>query len=279
MTTTAKWLNRPRIILALTQRDFFSTLISPGIYLVTALGSFASGIVLVNSLNYIQENGLVVFDNPLAFSMQIFVTVLTLYLGVVAAASVTREREAGYLESLFYSPVDETSFILAKFFSFVLSFAVAALLFTVNMLLFRALTNFHLPSNFLIVLMLALVAAANLIAGGIFVSSALKTSRGATLAFIGIILVFLAVQLGYSYVFSLSPARYYDAFALLKQFLTFLNQATEFLSPFSYFSKGTEAIQNGKSVEFIGILGRSILFTITLVVLSINRLVKSGVRK
>lgn len=278
MTIQNKWLVRSRKVIILNNRELFSALISPGFYLVAAFGSFASCMVLVNSLNYIQENGVVVFDNPLAFSVQIFVIIFSLYLGLAAATSITRERESGILETLFYGPVDEISYVLAKFLSLTTSFGIASILFSAILLLFRLLTNLHFPGNYVIILLFSLVVASNIIAVGVYISSLVRTTRLAGLLFIGVIAVILVIQLGYSYIFSLSQARYYDSFSFLKQILVFLNESMNFLSPFSFFTQGTEALQNGRVSEFAWILVRSIGMTLLLIILSVNCLRKRGVR-
>ena len=279
MSTSNRWLIRAQKIVTLNNRELFSTLISPGFYIITTLGSFASSMILVNSLNYIQENGVVVFDNPLAFSVQVFVLIFSLYLGFIAATSITREREAGTLETLFYGPVDEFSVVIAKLLTLTISFVIAAVFFSVILALFSFVTNFHLPANFASILIFSMVIASNLIAAGLFISSAVKTTRVASLFFLGVIAVILAIQFGYSYVFSLAPARYYDSFSLLKQLLAYLNQVLDFVSPFSFFTKGMDAITNGRLSEFFWILSRSFLLTIILSILSIRNLIRRGVRR
>jgi hypothetical protein len=109
---------------AMIRLDLFSTLTTLAPYLIVAVAAALAGFVLQNDLHRVQEDGLLVIDDPFAVSLYGGVLLLAVYLAASAAMAVAREREQCAVELLCYGPVSALSYLLAKFAGHVLQFEV-----------------------------------------------------------------------------------------------------------------------------------------------------------
>ena len=252
-----------------------------GMYIALSLALLAAILILRNHVNFVDENGLLVVSGAFTLPLFAVIFVSSLFLALSSLTSIAREREQGTMEALFYGPVDSFSYIVGKYLAQILIYLAMVIFFGCCFLFYSALTNFAFSSGQVLILLLSILIASDFIVVGIFLSALSGKVRIALLLFLGVILVFLAIELGQGLVSSapLEAGSYYNPRQFLQNVLTFLSQITAWLSPFSYLSLGMDAIRRGSVETYLTVLLLSAVYTILFLGLSIATLEWKGVRK
>ena len=103
-----------RTVRALVKRDLTTSIKSWGPYLTLTITFLTSSLILKNYLGGIGNNNILVASDPLNFPLYISLVVISFYLAILSAITISRERDRGTLEVLFYGPVNNTSYIFFK---------------------------------------------------------------------------------------------------------------------------------------------------------------------
>ncbi|MDD2430565.1 MAG: ABC transporter permease subunit [Bacillota bacterium] len=282
-------------IKAMAGRDLRSTLFSMGIYIAIALGLIVASIMLYTYVGGIMENGLDVMPSsetetryyserqqtpePMLGPLQWAVYIGAVYITLSASMSISRERDQGTMEVLFYGPVDSIAFVVAKFVEQILAFGVILLFYIGYFLILSKVSNFALGIGFFKMLILSLLLAGCMASFGMFLSSMTRRVKTSVILFLVFIIIFLTVPVLHSYFMVNFPGNVKGVLSVARQVTSYLNFLVSWISPFSYLQRGTVAILLSSNIEFIKSLVFSLLYTAVLLAGSIFIFNKKGVRR
>lgn len=280
MSVREGWRFRRRAAQLILQRDLRSMIFGPGIYVVLSLSLAAAALIIRNSLNFVAENGLLVLASAFHLPLLVVILLTSLFLALSSVTMIAREREQGTMEVLFYGPVDRFSYILGKYLAHIVTYFVAVVIYGVCFVLFAGLTNLALPLSMIGIIILSVLTASGVIALGMFLSTLSSSARAALFLFLGIILVFIAIQVGHELLENISPqSRYYDPMLFLKSVVSFLLEVTNWVSPFAYLNQGMTAVERGSGTSYLLMSLISVIYAILFLGLSVVSLERKGVRR
>lgn len=274
----SEWRLRLRAAKVMGLRGFKAALGNPGLYGVPVVGCLFAAVLAWTSVGAIAENGLLITANPLNTSFYLTIGLTALYFAVVATVSVSRERDSGTLEVLFFGPVDAAAYILAKYLEQMLSFGATLAFYTVAFLALGGLTNFGFPSAVGLTLALSLVLASSVVSFGVFLSSATRRSRTSFLTLTGILGLFLAIQWGEAFVAELDAAALPPALFYGKSLLAAAAGVVGWISPFAYLNRGLEALARQDTWAYLRSFLSSLGYSAILLALAVPSLARKGVR-
>lgn len=271
---------RTNTVKVTAKREFFSTVYGVGLYAVLffifLLTSYLS--IRVSLLN-VMQNGLQALPNPITSPFFTAVFLAATYLGLCSAISISREREQGTLEVLFYGPVDSTSYILGKFTQQLLTFGVVLLFGVVNFFLVSLFTNLGFSSKFLGLLVLSIFLASSMVSFGIFLSAVAKRTIAGVVLFISLVLFFVVFWGAHGFIMSLSGLKLTTFLVYARLILDNLNAVIQWISPLSYFLRGMMAVDLGSVKEYAISIVSSTIYTAVLLGLSVVMLERRGVKR
>lgn len=280
MISLSPWRYRWRAAFLIQQRDLRSMVFGLGMYGVLGLSMLAATLILRNYLNFVNEKGLLVLSG--AFTLPLFAAVFlsSLFLALSSVTTIARERDQGTMEVLFYGPVDGVSYILGKYLAHIVVYLMMVVVYGVGFVLYAGLTNFTFPPRLIWVLLLSILVTSDVVAFGMFLSTLSRTVRAALLLFLAIVLVFVVIQAGHTFLTTIPiQDRYYNPVLFLKNAFSFLNQVAGWLSPFSYLNQGLNAVGRGSGTTYLVMLVISAAYTVVFLGLSVVALERKGVRK
>lgn len=276
------WKDRWCAILLIQRRDLQAMVYGLGIYFTLFLSLLVSSLLIKNNLGLASKRGVLVMTRPLYLPFFLTAVLSSLYLAVSSATSISRERDQGTLEVLFYGPLDYISFILGKYMS---QMVIYLLIISINILclaLYALLFNMAFSGELVWAALLSLFTTSSVVAFGMLLSTFTGRVRTSLFLFLGVVLVFLAIQGGYQIVSGFSietrPGRV-NPLLFIREALAFLNRLTLWLSPFSYLSRGMDALTVGNLGAYLGLLLLSALSTALLLFACIVALERKGVRR
>ncbi len=263
---------RWRVVGQIMQRDLWGHVRSIGMYLVVSLSLAAAALLLRNDLAFMQEGGLAVMSIPLLFPFFVATLVMSLFLAVSSLAAISREREQGTMQTLFYGPVDEADYVLGKFLAQLVVFSVMLGAVCFVLLAWAWAGNLHVSLALAGAVALAVACAAATIAGGIFLSVVAANTRVALLAFLAVAALFLAVQAGLAFLAGSSAPT-----TALAEALAGLSRVFGLVSPFAYLERGLDAVAYRSTPEYLGWLATALVFACCALGLAVLALRKRGV--
>lgn len=281
MSRLEVWRYRWHLARTVQRRDLRATLYGFGLYVTLAAAVAVAATVLRNYVRSVQDGGLYVLANPFALSLFGAVVLSSIYLALVSTTAIARERDQGTLEVLFYSPVDTVAYLLGKWLAQMSVYMLMVVVYLVILWLYALVTNFAFDLSLLWAALLSVMTASAVVAVGILLSTLNRSVRGALMALLSIVVVFLGVQLGHDYVSDLVTglARAGSRPLLFLQVaLGWLNRIFNWLSPFAYLERGIDALLRGSAGEYLLLLGLSILYTAIAFGLAVRTLGRRGVR-
>ncbi|WP_132012364.1 ABC transporter permease subunit [Hydrogenispora ethanolica] len=269
---------RSRLAIAgrIAGRGIRAALLGFGLYGVTCAGALLAVLATGVHLGALAENGLLVIANPLNFPFYMVTVLSAMYLAVIAAISISRERERGTLEVLFYGPVDPVSLMIAKFLEPVGIYGLILAMDAVILAGFGSATGFGFPGEAGLAMLLALAPLSCMIALGLLLSALTARIRGSVLALVAILFGLLIIQWGDTVVNGLEnlPPALVPAKALLSLAAGLLS----WVSPFAYLSRGWAAIETADPGAALLVLAGSLAYTLILLALAVLSLRVKGVR-
>ncbi len=260
-------------------KDLRGLLLSPGTYLVVLLAGLAAHLFLNTLAQSIADSGLAVLSG--AFNLPIYsvLFVTGLFLALASVTSISREREQGTLEVLFYGPIDAVAYIGGKLVSFGLAYLGLLALYLVCYALFAGTTGFAFAVPTWAVIGLSVPVVMHVVALGIFVSTVTRRVRTSLAWFLLILLVLLALQFSPD-LLEMAPAgnRFYPPLRLARIMLERINQAFTWVSPFALLIKGTEAVRRADVLQYVYASAISVGSVLGLAAGSVYLMWKGGVR-
>lgn len=271
---------RTRAIRVTAKRELLSTLYGFGLYLVLSviflLTSYAS--IRISLLNVV-NNGLEALPNPITSPFYLTVFLASTYLGLCSAVAISREREQGTLEVLFYGPVDSLSYVLGKYAQQILTFGVVMVFSLVNFFLLSQFTNLGFSGNFFGLLILSVFLASCMIAFGIFLSAASKRTIFAVVLFLALVLFFVIFWGAHSLIMSLPGKSLTTLLVYTRLVLDNLNAVIQWISPLAYFVRGMVAVSQANLPQYIVSIMSSLVYTAVLLWLTVTIFDRKGVKR
>jgi len=263
-------------IQALVRKDFVSSLQGWGLYGITFVSFLAASFLLNNYLGSIGEKKMVITTDPLNFPFLISVYSAALYLAIVSAVSISREKDQGTLEVLFYGPVNASSFLWAKYITNMLLYLVLIAFYILYFAAVSGLTHLAFSWGLLKVILLSFFLVSCIISFSLFISSLTSRTRSSLIWLVGVLLVFLAIQLSYGMLLRIGEQALSPPLLFLREALEIISQGTEWISPFSYLNKGMQSIDI-RRVQVYAILF-SVVYSFIFLFFSVWILERRGVR-
>jgi len=262
----------------LIKRELISSLYGWGVYAAMFVSLLVSSFILRNFLRGIKEENIFISSYPLNFPLFVSVVIISFYLVVVSAISISREKEQGTLEVLFYGPVSSSSFLLGKYFTDMILYIIILGFFALYFLGVSFLTNLGFTYALVKALFLSIFLASCVISFGLFISSLTGKVRSSIIWLVGILLAFLALWF-LQRMFLTFPSEAFTSWLLyLRKTLSVTQHLINWISPFSYLSRGMESIRVGSMKPFLINILYSVIYSVILLVLSIYILKAKGVR-
>jgi ABC-type multidrug transport system permease subunit len=216
-----------------------------GGYIALTIALTAGTWVLLVDVRALNTNGTIVLADPFRPTLTIALLVLALFLAISAAVSAARDRESGTLETLFYAPVDEVSYILGKVGGLLVAYVAALPLILASLALLSFLTGFALTPKVLIGLALSVIPAAEILGFGVLLSVGTSRVRTAVLLLIAVIAILLGVTVAYSIVQLMPIDDPASPVLPLRDGLAALNAGIRWISPFAYLERVVDGVASG----------------------------------
>ncbi|NMB46844.1 MAG: ABC transporter permease subunit [Firmicutes bacterium] len=275
----SKMKDRSNAISVIARRDISSTVNGLGIYVAASLAFLVAMLFVRSNLKGVTENGLMVMGNPLNYPLFIAVIIGATYLALTSAISVSRERDQGTLEVLFYGPVDSTTYILAKFLEQLVTFLGLIVVYIAFFFIISRLTNFGLHGSFLAMAGLSVLLAASIVAFGLFLSTICRSTRSSVIVLLVLLVAFLAIDIVASILNNMSAMDLSATLIYARVAIDMINRGVKWISPFAYLNRGISAAMLGSTSRILSSIGGSLLYTVALLALAIHFLDRRGVRK
>lgn len=268
------------VIAALVRLELLFTLTGLAPYTVAAMAAALAGFVLQNDLHRVQEDGLLVIGDPFAVSIYGGVLLLAVYLAVSAAMAVAREREQGAVELLCYGPVSAFSYLLAKFTSHVLQYALLAVLLLGCYLLLAVITGLRLGGTTLLSMALSVGPAAAVAAFGLLVAALVRRVRPATFAVLGLALGAVGLQVAREVLVRLpAPEFHVNPVHVLRWTAVAVSSITQWLLPFGYVDRELSVMLRGDLRGAIAEAAIGCLYAAVVLVVAAAGLERTGIRR
>jgi hypothetical protein len=261
-------------------RSSKSTLYGAGIYSTLFFGLLVASLVLNNSLKTTESNMVFVSQQPLFLPILICVSLLLLFLAVLASINISRERDRGTLEVLVYGPTSEGSFLLGIFIGYLKIYAGALLIIIVWANILTWLLHLAFSLKILFMLISSIWMAAAFIAFGILTAVLGGKARTALVFFFMTLLLMAGIQIAdqvVSYILQ-STTSASSSMIFLRDSLVTLASGIQWISPFSQFTLIMDSITDNGFLTYMSHSGILVLQTLFLLFSSIWVLGKKGVR-
>jgi len=263
---------------ALAKKDLYSTLSRWGIYIAAFLSFIASSFILKNFLDSIKENDILISANPLNYPLFISTIIISFYLAILSAISISREKDQGTLEVLFYGPVSCPTYILGKYIKDMLTYLVVVVFFLAYFWGVSFLTNLGFSYGLVKIIFVSIFSVSCIVSFGLFISSLTGKMRNSIIWLIGILILFLVIQVGQTILFSIPEEKMSPVLTYLGNTLSVVSRGVNWISPFSYLTRGIDAVSlDNAFLYWLNIL-YSIIYSAILLVLSIFTLKRKGVK-
>lgn len=276
----SKLAERLRASRIVARRELRFSVLGIGIYLTVFLSFLVSYFLIRNYVSSIgTSGGVMIMANPLNSPFYVCIIVSSIFLALSSAISIAREREQGTMEVLFYGPVDTASYLFGKFLEHMGTYLVMLAFYVLFFFLASVVTNFGFTLGFAKIVFLSLFIVSSMISFGTLVSTVASKVRNAVLLFLGLMLFFLGLQFLSSVLGSIQPDNLSSIAAYMRAFVSAIVAGVQWFSPFSYLTRGIEAVEQGSTIRYLVSLGSSIVYSVVLMVASGILFERRGVRR
>jgi ABC-type transport system involved in multi-copper enzyme maturation permease subunit len=255
-------------IRVLTARDVLSAIKGWGPYIAATISFLVSSFLIKNYLATLKENDILISSDPLNFPLMVSLIVVSIYLAIFSTVSVSREKDQGTLEVLFYGPVSCWSFLLAKYLADILIFLFVVGFLVLYFLALTMLTNLGLSWNLVEAIVLSIFSASCVISFSMFISSFTSKTRSSIIWLVTILFILLAIEVSHSMLLRLPEESLSDLLIYLREGLRIAIMGTEWISPFSILMKGMESIGLGSFGLYALNVLHAVVYTFLFLILS-----------
>jgi hypothetical protein len=276
------WQHRWLVIKTIQDRVNRVTFYQIGIYVTIMITLILSALTLHNSLRFTEKNIVFVARQPLFLPILVNTGLVSLYLGVIAAVNVSRERDRRTLEVLLYGPVDEMSFLSGIFIAQIRMFFIAMAFTFIWSHLGIWILNLAFSIEIYLLFLTSFLMSSVVISFGLFTAVWGDKTRTALVFFIMILLLLAGVQIAdqvvSNIVISNNPSSN-DPILLLRNALASISRVIQWFSPYSQFLQSMDAIADRNLVGLMKNVGVMLLQTFVLIFVSIKLLEHKGARE
>lgn len=234
-------------------------------------------IIPISTLGNIQKTqDVIVAQRPLEVFILIAGVVIAIYLALYSLITISQEFDSGTIEVLFFGPISPQSYLLGNFLG---QWSLGAILLTilgVYLLVISQITGLFYSWHIILSLFVSWFSMTAAISSGILFSVLIKNIKKAIILFISIIILFVGIQIGYSY-YQLLINQGLESIKIINIIIQGSYQLTEWLSPIFYFFECINRIRHGDYLIVFFILIRAILFASLLLGVSAYSLKSRGV--
>lgn len=271
---------RVHAVRTMARRELRSTLYGLGLYVTLSVVFLLMSVgPISNALNHIRNNGIEVFANPITVPFFLTVGLVAAYLGLCSALAISRERDQGTLEVLFYGPVDSVAYVLAKYAHQVLAFLVALALGGVYFYVISRGTNLGFSSDFSSLLVLSVFLASCFISFGIFLSAVTRRMMVSVILYVALVLFFLGFSITHAWVMGIQARDLTDRLVFIRVILDSANVVMQWISPLAYLDRGNLALAMGDRAQYLLSVLSSAAYTVVMLILSVILFNRKGVRR
>lgn len=269
--------SRLRAIRVICLRELRSLFTGLGVYIIATIVLLACAAGALSFVGAVSDAGLRTKAEPLLDPFIYATGALTLYIGILATVAVSRERDRGTLEVLFYGPVDSASYVAAKFLEHLAAFAIVVAVTLAGFGAISAATGLIFTSGLLRAAILSLFFASTAISFGIFLSSATTRMRNSVVLFILIMLGLGLFSLLEAYM-GLMLGETSTLMGYGRVIVGFIGRALNWVSPVAYYTRGVDAARIGDTRMLVASVLGPIIYTGALLWLAAITSDKKGVR-
>ncbi|HBY93125.1 MAG TPA: hypothetical protein DEP84_04030 [Chloroflexi bacterium] len=266
-----------RSIWALARRDWLAAVRSPVPYIAALLAALVTAYLLSVPLSFLGDYGLLVATDPLVPAFSGAIAVTAIYTAIAAVTAIIQEREQRTLRVLFYTPITETSLILAKFAGVLLHALTVLLIACISATISAIVTRFALSGQLLWTLPLSLLLLADMAAFGLALSASAPSTRTAVFGLVALLFVLFGLQLTGRVAEQVLPALGGGLVAVLAPVLNAISAVTGVISPLAYLLRGLQAVALGNAGEYASNIVASIVYTAVLLALAVRIVAWRGV--
>jgi len=256
-------------IKVLIKREILASLYGWGFYVAIFISLFVSSFIVKNFLGGIKGDDIFISSYPLNFPLFVSVVIISLYLVIISAVSISREREQGTLEVLFYGPVSSFSFLFGKYLTDMFLYLIILGFFAIYFLGVSFLANLGFTPALIKAFFLSIFLASCMISFGLFISSITGRVRSSIVWLIGILLAFLAIWFFQSMLRGIPSEALSSWLLYLQKTLNIARHFINWISPFSYLTRGMESIRIGNVKPYLLNILYSVAYTAVLWSLSV----------
>lgn len=271
---------RLHAISVLIRREIWSNYYSLGLYLAVTIAFLGASLSVNSYVSSVAQNGLMSIRSPLTEPLNFAVVIGAAYLALCSAISISRERDQGTLEVLFYGPVDSVSYVLARFLEQLITFAILILVYLIFFSILSAVTNLGLNWYFLAQAIMSVLLGSSIIGFGILLSCLTKKARTSIILFLSLTALFILVDVAADILTNMGTDKYTTSpIVFIRSVVLSLRDWLSWVNPFEYLQRGVFAISANSMVLFIRRLLESLLYTAVLLFGSVYFFNRKGVRR
>ncbi|PKP56407.1 MAG: hypothetical protein CVT89_06285 [Candidatus Altiarchaeales archaeon HGW-Altiarchaeales-2] len=283
MNLNANTLN---VIKVIGKKDFTETFKSFGVYIMLGI-IFLISFIGLYALSEVGkgENVNILFGmsaetSALINSLFMFAVVFVsfLYIGISSVTAIAKEKQERTIELLFYAPVDEFSFIAGKFLgkisTYLLILLLSALFFILLCFAFSIQINI---TGILKVAVLSVFLISCVIAGGLFLSALSSNVTTSIFVLIGVTIFLTVIQI-IGGVLNFLPLDPTSLTGILKDGISKILALIQYISPFSYYDIGADAIGKNDNTQLFLSMLYSVAYSLVFLMLSIIVLMKKRIK-
>lgn len=269
---------RSNVTNILFKRDFVYTFYSWGYYVALFVAFLASSFILKNFLDGIREEDILVSAYPLNYPLYISIVIISVYLVLFSAVSISREREQGTLEVLFYGPVTPRNFLLGKYFKDLVLGMVSLGFCAAYFFLVSYATNLGFTMGLIKALIMSVFLISCVVSFGLFVSSITGRIRSSVLALIAILGSFLGIQFVHTAFLGIEREGLSAPMMYLRETISLLFQGINWVSPFAFLNRALESVVLESWPLYLTTIGYAVLYSLIFIILSIISMSRKGVK-
>lgn len=271
---------RVHAIKVATKREIRSTLYGIGLYITLALIFLAASYFFVNStLRTVADAGIMALANPITSPLFISVGLAATYLGLCSSLSISRDRDLGTLEVLFYGPVDAVSYVLGKYVHQLLAYVVVLLFALVNFYGISWVTNVGFSSDIIGIMVLSIFLTSCMVSFGIVLSVSTRRMIVSVVLFLALVLFFLVFSIVHGWVMSIAGQNLTTAMVYVRVILDNANEFVKWISPVDYYLRGMNAVMRQDPGGYALSILSSAVYSAVLLALSVWMFGRKGVRR
>ena len=262
---------------ALAKKDLSAATKSWGPYVAATISFLASSLVLKKYLSGIGDNNILIASDPLNFPLYISLVVVSFYIALISAITISSEKDRGTLEVLFYGPVNHTSYLMSKYIADMTIFLFLIGLLIPYFLVATTLTNLALSWSLLKGIVLSVFSASCIISFSLLISTATSKMRTSVIWLVVLLGAFLSIQLTNGILLRLNVGTLSPVVQYLRRTVHLINTGTEWVTPFAPLNKGIQAIVISNDQLYFGCILFALLYSSIFLAASVAVLRKKGV--